>query len=90
MEENLDVFLADFGLDVQFGDICTKGIFDMPDQNILGGQVTSTEYSLTFKTEDIPLLKNNDALSVDEINYKVREIEKIADGKFTRATLTKI
>lgn len=90
MEENLDVFLADFGLDVVFGDIITRGIFDMPDQSILSGQATSTEYSLTFKTETIPLLKNNDALSVDEINYKVREIEKIADGKFTRATLTKI
>ena len=43
MDENLDVFLADFGLDVCFGDVYTKGIFDMPDQNILSGNVSSTE-----------------------------------------------
>lgn len=89
MDENLDVFLADFGLDVQFGTTTTKGILDMPDQNILSGDVISTEYSLTFKTEDLPDLKSGDDLSVDEIFYKIRETEKIADGKFSRALLTK-
>lgn len=90
MNENLDVFLADFGLDVVFGDTYTKGILDMPDQNILSGNVLSTEYSLTFKTSSLPSLLSGDVLSVDEISYKIREVEKIVDGNFSRALLTRV
>lgn len=89
-KENLDVFLADFGLDVCYGDVYTKGILDMPDQNILSGNVSSTEYSLTFKTSILPNLLSGNKIIVDAINYKIREVEKIGDGAFSRALLTKV
>ncbi len=89
-KENLDVFLNDFGLDVCYGDIYTKGIFDMPDQNILSGNVISTEYSLIFKTAVMPSLLSGNRIKVDAIDYKIREVEKIGDGAFSRALLTKV
>lgn len=89
-KENLDVFIADFGLDVCYGDVYTRGLFDMPDQNILSGNVTSTEYSLTYKTEVLPNLLSGNKVNVDGIDYKIREVEKIGDGAFSRALLTRV
>ena len=47
--EDLDVFMADFGLSCTAGATTAKGILDMPGEVVAGGMVLSTDYSLTTR-----------------------------------------
>ena len=43
LTEDLDIFLADFGVSCTAGATTAKGIFDMPGEVIAGGMVLSTD-----------------------------------------------
>ena len=49
LTENLDAFLADFGVSVTAGAVSALGILDMPMEVMAGDQVLSTDYTLTAK-----------------------------------------
>lgn len=89
LTENLDGFLADFGVTVTNGVTTTTGVLDMPSEVIAGGMVITTDYSLTIKASVYPTLKYNDALTVNGVAYTVREVRLQDDGAFATVYLQK-
>ena len=88
--ENLDLFLVDFGVPVTVGATSGLGILDMPSQVVADGMVLTTDYKLTVKTSQFGGLLYGDAITVDGVNYQVREAMKVDDGMFTELFLTKL
>ena len=88
--ENLDVFLADFGVSVTAGAISGSGILDMPGELILDGMVISTDYTLRCEASKFGGLIYGAAMTVDGVNYQVRDNRLIEDGKFCNITLLKV
>jgi len=88
--ENLDVFLADFGVSVTAGAITGVGLFDMPTQIIADGMVLTSDYTLTAKTSDFGGVSYGDAITVDGTAYQVREVRRLDDGKFCEIGLSKV
>lgn len=90
LSENLDVFLADFGVPVTDGTTATTGVLDMPSEVIAGGMVITTDYALTIKSSAYPNLKYGDALTVNSAAYTVREVRAQDDGQFSIVYLSKV
>lgn len=90
VSENLDLFVADFGVTVTFGASTAKGILDMPTEIIAGGMVLNTDYQLTFKTAALPGLDYQSAITVDGASYIVREVRAQDDGRFSVAYMSKV
>jgi hypothetical protein len=88
--ENLDAFLADFGVPVEFGLISGTGILDMPAQMISDGMVITTDYKLTVRADEFGTLKYGDQVMVNSVLYQVREPMLIDDGAFLEVSLTKL
>ena len=91
LSEDLTVFLSDFGVSCTSGSVTASGILDMPSQIIAeGGMVINTDYTLTARTADFGGLLYGDAITVDGVNYSVREARKIDDGVFSELLLSKL
>lgn len=90
LSENLDAFLADFGVPVTNGMTTTTGVLDMPSEVIAGGMVITTDYALTVKSSVYPDIKYGDALTVNGAAYTVREVRAQDDGKFSIVYLSKV
>lgn len=84
--ENLDSFLADFGVVATYGSESAKVIFDTPDQ-ILAGDVISTHYTITYKTGVFAALKVYDNIIVNGISYVAGSKQLLDDGAFTKLDL---
>lgn len=89
LSENLDGFLADFGVTVTDGVTTTTGVLDMPSEVIAGGMVITTDYALTIKSSVYPSLKYGDSLTVGGAGYTVREVRIQDDGAFSIVYLQK-
>jgi hypothetical protein len=85
--ENLDVFLADFGVSCTAGAVTALGILNMPGEVLMDGMVISTDYSLIAKAEDFGNLLYGDAITVDGTSYQVRETIRLDDGKMCKIFL---
>jgi hypothetical protein len=88
--EELDLFLSDFGVPASAGAVTGFGVLDMPSQVVADGMVLTTDYKLTVKTSVFGGLLYGDGITVDGVNYQVREAMKVDDGKFTELMLTKL
>jgi len=88
--EDLDLFLADFGVTVVAGAVSGVGILDMPSEIIADGVVLTTDYKVTCKASLFGSLLYGAAVTVDGVNYSVREVMKIDDGSFVELMLSKI
>ena len=88
--ENLDVFLADFGVSVTAGAVSGLGLLDMPGELVADGMIITTDYSLRCEASKFGGLIYGAAMTVDGINYQVRENRLIEDGKFCEITLLKV
>ena len=88
--EDLSLFLADFGVTVTSGAVSGMGILDMPSQIVADGMVLTTDYKLTVRTSEFGGLIYGAAVTVDGVNYQVREAMKIDDGQFTELMLTRL
>jgi hypothetical protein len=87
--EDLDIFLADFGVSCTAGAVTANGILDMPSQILSDGMVLSTDYTLTARTSNFGSLIRGNAITVDSVAYTVRETMLIDDGKFVQIALQK-
>jgi len=87
--EDLDIFLADFGVSCTAGAVTANGILDMPSQILSDGMVLSTDYTLTAKATNFGTLIRGDSITVDSVAYTVRETMLIDDGKFVQIALQK-
>lgn len=88
--DDLDIFLADFGVTVTNGIVTGVGVLDMPSEMIADGVVLTTDYKLTVKTSDFGGLLYGDGLTVNGVNYTVRNAMLVDDGSFTELSLMKI
>jgi len=89
LTENLDAFLADFGVSCTAGAVSALGILDMPSQILSDGMVLSTDYTLTARTSNFGTLIRGSSITVDSVAYTVRETMLIDDGKFVQIALQK-
>lgn len=87
--EDLDAFLADFGVSCTAGATTANGILDMPSQVISDGMVLTTDYTLTAKSSSFGSLVRGDSITVDGAAYTVRETMLMTDGKFVQIALQK-
>ena len=87
--EDLDIFLADFGVSCTAGAVTATGILDMPSQILSDGMVLSTDYTLTARASNFGSLIRGSSITVDSVAYTVRETMLIDDGKFVQIALQK-
>lgn len=87
LTENLDAFLADFGVSVTAGAVSALGILDMPMEVLAGDQVLSTDYTLTARSSDFGDLIYGSEVNVNGVPYTVRETRLIDDGAFCQIGL---
>ena len=88
--ENLDVFLADFGVTVTSGAVSGLGLLDMPGELVADGMIITTDYNLRCEASKFGGLIYGAAVTVDSVNYQVRENRLIEDGAFCNITLLKV
>jgi hypothetical protein len=89
LTEDLDGFLADFGVSCTAGAVTANGILDMPSQVISDGMVLTTDYTLTARSSNFGSLIRGDSITVDGAAYTVRETMLLSDGKFVQIGLQK-
>ena len=89
ISEELDAFVADFGVSCTAGSTTANGVLDMPSQIISDGMVISTDYTLTARTTAFGSLVSGDSITVDGTAYTVRETMLIDDGAFVEISLQK-
>ncbi len=87
--EPLDLFLADFGLPVTAGDITGVGILDMPTQVVADGMVLTSDYALTAEASKFGNLLYGAAVTVNGVQYTVRDNRLLDDGAFCELALQK-
>ena len=87
--EDLDDFLADFGVDATFGSETAKVIFDQPDDILSSGPVISASYTIMYKSSVFTGLAYSSEITVNGELYTVDTIQKLNDGAFTSAQLSK-
>lgn len=90
LTENLTLFLNDFGVNCTAGAVSALGILDMPTEVLAGDMVLSTDYLLTARYADFGGLLYGNAITVDGVNYSVRETRRIDDGAFVEISLMKL
>lgn len=90
LDEDLNLFLDDFGVTVTSGAVSALGILDMPTQVVAGDMVLSTDYTLTARAADFGGLLYGAAITVDGVNYSVRETRQLDDGAFVEIALQRI
>jgi hypothetical protein len=80
--EDLDLFLADFGVPISSGSISGIGILDMPSDIIADGVVLTTDYKVTCKASLFGDLQYGTGVNVDGLAYTLRNVELLDDGRF--------
>lgn len=90
LTEDLGVFLNDFGVSCTAGAVTALGILDMPTQFVSGDMVLSTDYTLTARFADFGGLIYGDPITVNGLNYQVREVRRLDDGAMCEIALTKL
>lgn len=89
-DDDLPVFLADFGVDATVAAVTHKVIFNKPDAVIFDGMQSSNDFTIRYLTSDFPAMHDKTAITVNGTAYKIRgEPLLITDGKFSLASLHK-
>jgi hypothetical protein len=87
--ENLDVFLADFGVSVTAGAVSGFGLLDMPGELVADGMIITTDYSLRCEASKFGNLIYGAAVTVNGTLYTVRDNRLLDDGAFCDIALQK-
>ena len=79
--EDLSVFLADFGIDVTVNGETDLAIFDAPDQEYIGNMQQITEYQITYPIPQFSTLKKGMAVVANGMSFVAKDNPKrIGDG----------
>jgi hypothetical protein len=87
--ENLDVFLADFGVSCTAGAVTALGILNMPGEVLMNNMVLTTDYTLTARVSDFGNLIYGAAITIEGVQYTVRDNRLLDDGGFVEIALQK-
>lgn len=91
MTEDLDAFLADFGVPCMADGVQFLGLLDQPDELVQLQRVSlhSRQYELTYITDRVALTRDQ-AVTVAGQAYTVREAPRqLDDGAFSRVLISK-
>ena len=83
---DIDLMLAEFGVDVTVGATTVKGLLDIADESLLQGQAADflgKTHSITVKTGALPGLEEGVAITADGIALQVMRTQQIDDGALT-------
>ncbi len=72
------------------GDVEVFVHFRAPDEAILDGLALGRDYAITFRTAELADLKAGDEVSMNGVNYRVREVVALRDGSESRATMSRV
>ena len=89
LTDDPSIYLADFGVTVNAGDVSGRGILDMPSEILLDNQVISTEYTVTCEASKFGALLYGSQLTVNGAAYEVRAAVLLTDGVFVQLSLQK-
>ena len=89
--EDMSVFFnqAEFALAAVWGGYTANVMLDKPDEDVLGGRVSSTDYLATMPAASLPGISRDETFSIDGATYKVREVKLLGDGAVKTLSLTK-
>ena len=89
--EDLDAFFdtPGFTVPVVFGATTGVGYFESPNEIIADDIVLTTDYAVVVKTSDFASVARGDTMTVEGVNYTVREPMRLDDGKIMRVMLMK-
>ena len=90
-DENLSVFLSadEFSVPVVAGTVSGQGILDMPSEIIADGVVLTTDYKVMCEASKFGSLVHGDEITVNAIDYTVRNVSLIDDGAFCEIMMQK-
>ena len=88
--DSLDaLFSDDLTVNVLANGTYGKGLLEQPTTVALGDNVLFTDYLIYLKASSYPKLKTGDAITVDNIDYTVREVQKGIDALILEVSLQK-
>ena len=90
-QEDLDAFFdtPGFTVPVVSGETTSVGYFESPNEIIADGIVLTTDYAVVVKSSDFSSVTQGDTMTVNNVNYTVREPMLLDDGKIMRVMLMK-
>ena len=90
LPDDLAVFFDDpFGVSATSGSTTAKVLLDQPSQVLAGDMVLSTDYQVTAKASDFGTLLAGASMTVDSVDYTVRETRLVGDGLICEISLQK-
>lgn len=89
LEADIDIMLADSGVDMVFGEYSGKCLEDVSDQDMLLNVTAALGEVriVTIRTAAFPGLGVGDAVSVDGNSYRIIDRKRVADGRLTLCAL---
>lgn len=95
--EDLSVFFnaAEFAVQAIFtptgeAPLTANVMLDRPDEDVLGGRASSTEYAMTLPASKFPGIARGMAVVIAGASYTVREVRVLSDGAIKTVTLSKV
>lgn len=64
--------------------------FRAPDENVLGGIASSHDYTMRLPASRLGPLARGDTISIEQHNYRVRDITAIGEGSECLVSLTRL
>ena len=90
LSNDLDIFFDNpFGVSATSGDTTAKVLLDQPSQVLAGDMVLTTDFQITAKTSDFGTLLAGTSITVDSVDYTVRETRLVGDGLLCEISLQK-
>lgn len=89
-QDELADMLSDFGRPCTIGGLPVVGYLSTKDISMFGGdgpRLVGSEISGLFRTSDVAAVRNQDEITGDGTQYKVRRILQLGGGAFTLLVL---
>ena len=89
-DDDLPIFLADFGVNATVLGVTHQVIFNKPDTLLFDDMQATADYTIRYLSADFPTLRDGTAIIVDGNAFKIRgEPLQVSDGRFSMASLRK-
>lgn len=89
--EDMSVFFnaAEFAVVASWAGASANVLFDSPTDEVLAGEILSTDYSVTLPHDVWPTIARDAVITIDGQAYTVRSVRQLNDGQLKRLVLTK-
>ena len=81
---------AEFARAAEWGAYLANVLLDKPDEDVLSGRVSSTDYLATLAASDFPGITAKQSISIEGVSYLVREVKLLGDGAVKTLSLSKV